>query len=88
MAANRLEKRLLKQFNIKPCRVHVESVNFSQIKMACSATDEKNNKLICDLKQTGMNSFILKIKSKRFNEDKENQIPPSKKVKFSDHVQG
>lgn len=86
MAENRLNSRLLKESKVKPCRVQLKNDSFSKIRMACSATDEKNVKLICDLKQTGMNSFTIKINSKHFKEDKENKTPPSKKVKFSDSV--
>lgn len=86
MTENCLYKRLLKQFNIKSCRVQLENLSFSKIRMACSATDEKNVKFICDVKQTGMNSFTIKVNAKQFNEDKENEIPSSKKVKFSGSV--
>lgn len=89
MAANHTNNRLLKQINIKPCCVRLENCNFSKIRMACSATsNEKSVELICSLKQTGIDSFAIKIHSKRFNEENMDDefIRTSKRVKFSDCV--
>lgn len=84
MAENCLNDRFLKEFKIKPCRVKLDDVCFKKIRMTCSVTDEKNVKVYSNLKQTGMNTFSIKIHSKRSNEVNENEIRPAKKGKFSD----
>lgn len=51
---------ILKKFNIKPCRVNLTKMEFSKIKIKCTANlSEPEVKLLCDLKQTNLNHFHL-----------------------------
>lgn len=55
-------EKILKNFNIKPCRVNLTKMEFSKIRIACSAhSSDRNEKLSCDLSQENTNTFSLKI---------------------------
>lgn len=85
MAENNSNDRFLKEFNIKPCRVRLDRGNFSKIRMTCKATSsEKHVKLICDMKQTGINTILIKVATKRPINEELDEIHPAKKANLSE----
>lgn len=59
-----LLQELIRKFEIKPCKVVLSNGHFSKIKMGCTVSDENRKTIPCVLRQTGLNTFSIKIKTK------------------------
>lgn len=72
---------VLKAFGIKPCRVNMVRMNFSKIKINCSA-QSSGVELSCCLKQTDVNTFCLQVKRKNCNATELCSENPQKRIKI------
>lgn len=53
----------LELFNIKPCALKLDRMEFKKIRMQCTATSlEQDVKLKCDITQKDTNTFSISIK--------------------------
>ncbi|XP_031625310.1 uncharacterized protein LOC116341966 [Contarinia nasturtii] len=74
---------IVENFKIKPCEVRLERLFLSKIRIRCTATSsEKNDNLVCHIKQDEINTFSIRIKRKNVDRMDNNKMNPRKRVKF------
>lgn len=83
MDFNKVNEKLLNKFDIKPCRVKLQRIAISDIRISCSEqTTMENIDLKWSLTQENPNTFSLKIKRTLCN-DGSDDLPAQKRIKFN-----
>lgn len=83
-----VNQQLFEKFGIKPCVVKLDNNNFKKINMRCFiSTSEPNENFICNMVQTDINSFNIRIKRKLVEVVHNSMVSkPAKRVKFDEGI--
>lgn len=75
------DEDILKDFDIKPCKVILERAIFSKIGISCSAHSSDGSILKCTLMQQDVNTISLTVKRKNHESSNDDTLHPSKRLK-------